>query len=234
MIVPPGEFRQTFLGLAPVSTFELPAIEELPPSLDKPLEDPNPQADPENQPSTTPADPTHAPAANALADRRLRHSPNVELTANMAPRPLYVRRQIKNAPAILAWAKAQGIKNIEPASELHVTIMYCQQPVDWLKIMPQWNEEDDGSFMVHPGGPRVVELFGQDCLVLSFSSDGLSWRHHELTEAGCAHSWSQYQPHITIAKGYDKSFDLSKIEPYRGAIALGPEIFDDIKNKEAD
>ena len=100
--------------------------------------------------------------------------------------------------------------------------------MDWLSVAESWNEGDDGSFMVHPGGPRVVERFGS-CIVLSFVSDGLFWRHRTLIEAGGSHDYTRYQPHITLCEDPDNLIDVSKIEPYTGAIALGPEIFEDVK-----
>jgi hypothetical protein len=55
----------------------------------------------------------------------------------------------------------------------------------------------------------------------------LSWRHEDIKRAGASWDHPQYQPHITISwKAAD--VDLEKVEPYRGKIVLGPEIFEPI------
>jgi hypothetical protein len=46
-----------------------------------------------------------------------------------------------------------------------------------------------------------------------------------MREAGASWDWPDYQPHISLSKA---PVDLSKIEPYRGEIVLGPEIFEEI------
>jgi hypothetical protein len=41
---------------------------------------------------------------------------------------------------------------------------------------------------------------------------------------GASHDFDEYQPHVTITyEGSD--LDLSKVEPYRGELVFGPEIF---------
>lgn len=146
-----------------------------------------------------------------------------------APRPLYVRRDVVNAQDLIDWATAQGLKNIEPASELHVTIAYSRSPVDWMSIPADWSfGSSDGQITIPPGGPRMVDKFGTDAIVLMFNSSDLSWRHCAIIEAGASHDYPDYQPHITIAHN-EGSVDLLTIEPYRGKIVLGPEIFEDIK-----
>lgn len=88
---------------------------------------------------------------------------------------------------------------------------------------------------VPPGGVRLLAAFGpqQDTLVLVFTSSNLSYRHCAVLEAGATWSWPDYQPHITIGP-LPKELDLSKIEPYRGEIVLGPEIFEEVEDTEYD
>lgn len=138
-----------------------------------------------------------------------------------APRPLYVRRNVENADEVLRWAKAQGISPTLAADDLHVTIAYSRQPVDWMKVGQAWHSKME----LPEGGPRVMEQFGE-ALVLSFASDELQWRHESILNAGASWDHPQYQPHITI--GYDTGKSPEEVEPYRGRIVLGPEIFEDI------
>jgi hypothetical protein len=43
-------------------------------------------------------------------------------------------RKVENADEILAHFEKQGLKNLYPADELHVTIAYSREPVDWMKV----------------------------------------------------------------------------------------------------
>lgn len=139
-----------------------------------------------------------------------------------APRPLYVRRDVVNRAEISKWARSQGLT---PVDDMHVTIVYSKDPVDWMKMGESWQAKLE----LPPGGPRVMELFGPDAdtLVLSISSSELKYRHERMIELGASSDYPEYQPHITIMK--DFAGDLAAIEPYRGKIVLGPEIFEDIK-----
>ena len=78
------------------------------------------------------------------------------------------------------------------------------------------------------GGPRLMDRFGADgaATVLLFASSRLCWRHEEIIRAGGSWDFTEYQPHITIA--YGDAPDLAAIEPYRGKIVLGPEIFAEV------
>lgn len=141
--------------------------------------------------------------------------------------PLYVSRKVMNATEILAWAKAQGFGETLTADDLHVTIAYSRTAVDWLAMGTTWTGDDQGMHTVKAGGPRFVDRFG-DAVVLVFASSDLSWRHREMVEAGASWDHDEYQPHITIAYNAP-DVDVRAIEPYRGVIELGPEIFESIK-----
>lgn len=151
------------------------------------------------------------------------------------PRSLYVYRKVTNARDILKWAKEQGIPDLEPASELHVTIIYSETPVDWTKVGETWvSEEKDGTMHIPPGGMRMVEKFDGGACVLLFNSAALSWRHCQIKEAcGCKVTYPDYAPHITVA--YPKTdFDPRKFEPYRGPIELGIEVWSEVNNDRSE
>ncbi len=140
-----------------------------------------------------------------------------------APRTLYVSRKVVNAADLIAWAKGQGFKTTLPADDLHVTVMYSPTAVDWMKAGQYiWN--NDGTLLIPPGGPRVLSQFGGGAIVLEFASASLSWRHEELKRIGAEPTYTEYSPHVTIT--YEPGdVDISKVEPYRGALEFGPEIF---------
>lgn len=141
-----------------------------------------------------------------------------------APRTLYVRRNVKNAAEIVKWAKAQGFDKTLAPEDMHVTIAFSRTPIDWMKTGETWADE----LKIAAGGARIVEPLGpKGAIVLLFNSSELSWRHRSIIRAGASWDWPDYQPHITIT--YDgKGMDLSKVEPYRGEIVLGPEIFEEV------
>lgn len=146
-----------------------------------------------------------------------------------APRPLYVQRKVTNGAEILAWAKAQGFESTVPADDLHVTIAYSRQALDWMKIGGDWGGRQDGGLTVAPGGARLVEPLGSEgAVVLLFNSSELAWRHMQIREAGASWDYEEYQPHVTITYAAG-DLDLSKVEPYRGKIEFGPEIFEDLQ-----
>lgn len=142
------------------------------------------------------------------------------------PRTLYVRRDVLNVKEIRAWAEAQGMTDV--VDDLHVTIVYSRQPFDWIKAgnASDWGDRD-GNITIPAGGPRVVEPLGNMTAVLLFSSSTLCWRHEEIIRAGASHDYPDYIPHISLTKS--PLPESKKIEPYRGEILLGPEIFEEVK-----
>lgn len=145
-------------------------------------------------------------------------------TADALPKTLYVCRKVLNVSEIKAWATSQGIGEFE--DDLHVTIAYSRTPVDWIKAgnATEWGEAD-GKLTIPAGGPRVVEPLGGMTAVLMFASSALSWRHEDIKRAGASFDYPDYQPHVSLTKA---PIDLGKVEPYRGPIVFGPEVFEEI------
>lgn len=137
------------------------------------------------------------------------------------PRTLYVSRSVTNAAEVLRWARKQKIPNLMKAQDLHVTIAFSREPVDWFKAYT-----DVDKITIPSGGPRLVEPLGDDgALVLLFSSDQLAWRWEHFRCIGA--SWDhgdEYQPHVTLS-WQANGFDWHSVEPYTGKIVLGPERF---------
>ncbi|MGQ3214777.1 MAG: hypothetical protein ACT6T2_27220 [Shinella sp.] len=128
----------------------------------------------------------------------------------------------------MAWAKAQGFTGIVP--DLHVTITYSRTPVDWMKMGDNWSDNGKGGLTIPAGGPRLMEAFGEngEAKVLSFASSALSWRHEDMKRNGASSDREDYQPHVTISYAAGGP-ELNTVEPFRGKIELGPEIFEEIK-----
>lgn len=144
-----------------------------------------------------------------------------ESATDAAPRPLYVRRDVKNAAAIKRWAKEQGFDDL--VDDMHVTITYSREAVDWLKMGEQWQAE----LKIPEGGARVVEGLGNANAVLLFISSELNYRHKSMLRRGASWDFEDYTPHITLS--YGQVPDLTKVKPYTGEIVLGPEIFEEVE-----
>lgn len=158
-----------------------------------------------------------------------RQQPNSIDANDAAPRTLYVQRKLLNAAEFIAWAKSQGFETTTPADDLHVTIAFSRRPVDWMKVGETWSSDKDGKLTIAPGGARLVEPLGdKGAVVLLFNSSELSWRHEAIKrEADASWDFPSYQPHVTITySGGD--LDLSKVEPYRGKLVFGPELFSEV------
>ncbi|HYD12698.1 MAG TPA: DUF935 family protein [Allosphingosinicella sp.] len=183
----------------------------------------------EQKPSPTPTPPA-LPAPRrpkAANDAEGEPAAEAEAVGLSEPRPLYIHRRLRNAKALIAWAKAQGFKSTIPAAEMHVTIAKSRRPVDWFKIGQAWTPVGEGAgITITAGGPRAVEQLGRGgAIVLRFAARELECRHKEIAEAGASWDYAEYQPHVTLT--YEgEGIDLEKIEPYQGELIFGPEIFE--------
>lgn len=169
-----------------------------------------------------------AAPANEDDPSAMTQPPKRQAAKDAAPRTLYVRRDVLNHAEITAWAKGQGFKTTL-GEKMHVTVLYSKVAVDWLKMGEAWTNNATGGMTILPGGPRVVEPLGDGgAIVLLFSSMDLSWRHKGMIDLGASSDFPDFTPHTTIT--WDLAdVDLDKVEPYRGPIVLGPEIFEEIK-----
>lgn len=157
------------------------------------------------EPAPAPVDPAAAP-----------------MVQDAAPRPLYVSRKVLNVADLKAWAKGQGLPELQ--DDLHVTVAYSRKPLDWMAAGTSWQE----TVTIPAGGPRLVEPLGGQTAVLLFTCDDLIYRHSRIIEAGASYDWPEYQPHISLTK--EPLVELEAVEPYRGAIELGPEIFEELND----
>lgn len=142
--------------------------------------------------------------------------------------PLYVSRKLANPEPFIAWAKEQGFTKVLAPEELHVTIVYSNDAMDWDAVEP--NEKP----MTVKGGKRTVTPLGdQGAVVLNFESSVLQKRWKEFRDAGASWDYESYQPHISIT--YKNGIeDLSKVSPYDGPIELGAEIYEPIDEDYAE
>jgi len=129
---------------------------------------------------------------------------------------LYVYRPLLNADEIIKWAKGEGFEKTLPPNELHVTIAFSKEKMDWSSFKPENNK------LIVRKGKRSVALLGEKAAVVKFESNILQKRWKQFIDGGASWDWDKYQPHVSIT--YDgKDIDLSKIKPYNGELIFGPE-----------
>jgi hypothetical protein len=155
------------------------------------------------------------------------------------PQTLYVRRDVVNKDELLTWARNVGLDKFgELTEDLHVTIMYSRTPVDWGKAGEDWNSTPNGELVIKPGGMRMLDRLGVGGSVvgLLFTSEQLAWRHISIkNNLECSWDWDYFQPHITFVYGNENVTidpdELRMVEPYRGEIVFGPEIWEPTKTE---
>ena len=191
----------------------------------------NTEPDDTNPSALTQGEEVIEPSTGAGADGSVprRRAANDTRFSDAAPRTLYVQRKLLNAAEFIRWAKGQGFTTTAPADDLHVTIAYSRTALDWMKVGQDWSSDKDGRITVNAGGPRLVETLGDaGAVVLLFQSNDLRWRHDAIREAGASWDYDEYQPHVTITYAKPEGLDLSKVEPFTGALVFGPELFSEL------
>lgn len=215
------------------------------PGLDKALEEAEaagelPSAiageEPEDAEGTPPAnDNDRAQTASRLEQRgTVTRDQAIALIADAAPRSLYARRDLLNWRDVDAHYEAQGFETTLGAA-MHVTLIHSRVPLDWMKVgSDYWGGESDGKLTVPPGGARLVEKLGdKGAIVLLFNSSPLAYRHEAFKEAGAQSDYPDYQPHVTISYTAPEGKELRDVEPYRGKLEFGPEIFEEVDDNWA-
>lgn len=144
-----------------------------------------------------------------------------ELDNPSQPRSLYISRRLLNEGAVRAWAREQGFESALPAGDVHVTIAYSKEPVNWSAIEP------DRDALAVQGGARSVHQFDGGAVVLTLESPELQRRWQELRDAGASWDYPDYRPHVTITYSGVPA-DLSAVEPYRGPLIFGPEEMEEV------
>lgn len=129
--------------------------------------------------------------------------------------PLYLSRDLLNTYEFRLWADKYFDSVVD---DLHVTIAYSSAPVDWFSL------ECDEEQLIIEGGPRSVEAFEDNAIVLRFQSEDLQETHEKVLENGGSYDFPEYSPHVTISYSNSK-VPISEIEPYNGYLIFGKEKF---------
>lgn len=130
---------------------------------------------------------------------------------------LYVSRPLINGSKLAAYAEALGLRNIVIPVEMHVTLAYSRDPVDWESstFIP------DPTTVLVEGGKRAIQRFDGGAVVMTFESRAFRQRWAKFVLAGASWDYPDYVPHVTLA--YDNETDLSGMLPYTRSLKFGPE-----------
>lgn len=145
--------------------------------------------------------------------------------AKADPRTLYVRRDLLNGADLAAWAKEQGFKTTLPPADMHVTLAFSRNPVDW-DLVESTRPPDRYTIGDAPANEREVKPLGdKGAMVLAFRSAGLTDRWQQIKDAGASWDFPEYKPHVTIT--YDAG-DVGEVSPYTGPLLFGPEVLEEV------
>lgn len=137
--------------------------------------------------------------------------------------PVYVYRPLLNASVLARYAEAVGLQNVVLPVDMHVTVAYSKDPVDW-------NSDAfrrDSSSVLVVGGERRISRFG-DSVVLEFVSREISQRWAAMIMAGASWDYPDYRPHVTIAM--DTTSSIVGIAPPVIDLRFGPERREELDN----
>jgi len=155
-------------------------------------------------------------------------TPRTEAMKNFVPGSLYVKRVLKNADDLIAWAKANGFETTYKPEDMHVTIAYSKSTVDVAKAGAAPDE-----LVIPAGGKRTVKILGDEgAVVLRFKSDDLKARWKSFRDAGADWSHDKYRPHVTISLKGDVP-PAASLAPYDGPLVFGPEVHGQVKENWA-
>lgn len=143
-----------------------------------------------------------------------------------ALRTLFVRRRLLNVEDVRRWAAGQGIASTLPPDDMHVTLAFSREPVDWSTLRPDPFQVTvvAGDRDVHQFPPRLTP---NGAVVLRFSSIALERRWAALLAAGASWDFPEYQPHVTLTYSLGEG-EAAGLEPYSGPLVFGPELFSEV------
>lgn len=135
-------------------------------------------------------------------------------------KPLYISRKLINVNDIFNWAKSQNIHNNLNLTDLHVTIAFSRNPVNWDLIKLQTKK------IRNKNKNRTLEMFGE-ATVLTLSSILLEKRWKEIINLGASWDYPKYSPHISLSYTV-KLNNLKLITPYYGELLFDKEEMKDL------
>jgi len=144
----------------------------------------------------------------------------VEEEKSEEKKSLYVSRKVKNTKEIINFAKSQGIEKILDEKDLHITLAYSKDLVDWDSF-----EKNEEEIEISLENATVIKL--GDSIALSFQSDVLKKSWQKFIDFGASWDYEGFTPHISLSY-YNENVNVSKMEKFNGKITFEKEIFEEI------
>lgn len=140
---------------------------------------------------------------------------------NLSNKTLYVHRPLTNKAPLKKWAKANGFESV--LDDLHVTILFTDNKIDWSQITKQ-----SDTIQVTLKDVKPEPLGDKGAIVLPFEDDRLESRWREFhDEHGAQTKFPTFKAHVSITyNGSD--IDLSKVKPFSGTLKFGPEVHQEV------
>lgn len=131
--------------------------------------------------------------------------------------PIYINRPVTalGTAALMDYARSIGIE--DPILDMHVTLAYSRDPVDWDKPAFQMDPRP----LTVSGGSRALQKFDGGAVVLELESRALSGRWAQFVMAGASWDYPDYRPHVTL--GYDENFVVEGKQALTADIPFGAE-----------
>lgn len=140
----------------------------------------------------------------------------------MAMRTLYVSRKLLNTTEFVAWAKSQGFQRTVQPDDLHCTVAFSKDKVDWSKFTPM-----KGNIRIITHGRKIIPLGDKGAVVLQFKSRLFKERWEDFQLMGCSRDFPEYHSHVTISYQAGNITPLD-ITPYTGELLFGPEVWAEV------
>ncbi len=110
-----------------------------------------------------------------------------------------------SAKLLYSWMAAQGVENIVPQDEMHVTVVWSEKELNG--YLP-----NETSFMVPPASYEWKVLGNPPALVLSFYSQQLNDKYKVAKMLGAESKFPYFIQHVTVSYTWDHRNDMSQLE----------------------
>jgi len=178
-------------------------------------------------PGAGPAGGKAKPGAQGADGAKALPGPSQKLRKVAGLSTLYVHRPLLNADDLIKWAREQGFETTLPPDDMHVTIAFSREPVDWDRITRAPDK------VIVSTGSRSIEQFGE-AVVLQFGSLQLMNRWQDFKDIGASWDHPSYKSHVTITYNAPEGLDLDEVVPYDGKLVFGPEVYAPVKENWMD
>ena len=135
---------------------------------------------------------------------------------------LYVKRalELNCAEKLVEWAKEHGIKETLLPEDMHVTVAFSREPVNWSKVHLD-KEMHIADEAVHDR--NCCHLGNEGAFVLKFKDNYLESRWLYFCKQGASWDHESYIPHVSLSYNAPPDLDLDDYYPNFPIVLEGEE-----------